>query len=330
MPMDQSVINSVKVHQKNKFYFGLFNYCETHGDTKQAINDYLKQYTILHAIQHIYDGWRLLSGETIKKSFRWIFPEKIYEQITNPEGDFTGFEDHELNPTCRRHVLAKENLPKDLTIERSANVNNAFDTKVDDLLIAFQKINPTHLKFTKNAIVEDILQNTSSLPQMSEIDKVHDYLKKINALKQHDVLDTVMTGLEKDLHHDLLKKIENFTIKCFERANIVPVTLDDETQEDHAVPSTSGVTSTVNRTITVNEHYDPDEPDPLDYVTENTTYLDTVVNVLYSGGTLPDLQDTMGHEVQDPMEHEEEDLEITLNLDSSDTEVTIFRALNEE
>ena len=155
-----------------------FNYCETHGDTKQAINDYLKQYTILHAIQHIYDGWRLLSGETIKKSFRWIFPEKIYEQITNPEGDFTGFEDHELNPTCRRHVLAKENLPKDLTIERSANVNNAFDTKVDDLLIAFQKNNPTHLKFTKNAIVEDILQNTSSLPQMSEIDKVHDYLKK--------------------------------------------------------------------------------------------------------------------------------------------------------
>ena len=54
------------------------------------------------------------------------------------------------------------------------------------------------------------------------------------------------------------------------------------------------------------------------------------MNVLYSGGTLPDLQDTMGHEVQDPMEHEEEDLEITLNLDSSDTEVTIFRALNEE
>ena len=165
-------------------------------------------------------------------------------------------------------------------------------------------------------------------------------------MKQHDVLDTVMTGLEKDLHHDLLKKIENLTIKCFERANIVPVTLDDETQEDHAVPSTSGVTSTVNRTITVNEHYDPDEPDPLDYGTENTTYLDTVVNVSYSGETLPDLQDTMDHEVQDtmehevqdpmehevqdPMEHEEEDLELTLNLDSSDREVTIFRALNEK
>ena len=100
---------------------------------------------------------------SIKKSFRKIFPEKTYLQITNPEGDFTGFEDHELNPTCRRHVLAKENLPKDLTIERSANVNNAFDTKVDDLLIAFQKNNPTHLKFTKNAIVEDILQNTSRI-----------------------------------------------------------------------------------------------------------------------------------------------------------------------
>ena len=367
MPMDQSVINSVKVHQKNKFYFGLFNYCETHGDTKQAINDYLKQYTILHAIQHIYDGWRLLSGETIKKSFRWIFPEKIYEQITNPEGDFTGFEDHELNPTCRRHVLAKENLPKDLTIERSANVNNAFDTKVDDLLIAFQKNNPTHLKFTKNAIVEDILQNpgpkdndlqnimleelrvedndtnticedmleenTSSLAQMSERDMVHDYLRKVNGLKQHDVLYTVMSVLEKELHHELLKKIENLTIKCFERASNEPLTLGNDTQEDLAVPSTSGVTSTVNRTTTV------DEPEPLDYGTENPTYLDSVVNVLYSGDSLPALEDTtmdhgvqdpMEHEVQDPMEHEEEDLEITLNLDSSDTEVTIFRALNEE
>ena len=355
-----------------------FNYCETHGDTKQAINDYLKQYTILHAIQDIYDGWRLLSGETIKKSFRWIFPEKIYEQITNPEGDFTGFEDHELNPTCRRHVLAKENLPKDLTIERSANVNNAFDTKVDDLLIAFQKNNPTHLKFTKNAIVEDILQNpgpkdddlenimleelgvqyhdtnnicedmfeedTSSLPpvyQLTERDMVHDYLKKINALKKHDVLYTVMTHHEKEYQHDLLKQIENLTIKCFQRASNEPLTLGNDTQEDLAVPSTSGVTSTVNRTTTVQER------EPLAYGTENTTYLDSVVNVLYSGDSLPALEDTtmdhevpdtMEHEVQDPMEHEVqetmehevEDQDIPLlNLDRPETEVTVFRALNE-
>ena len=194
MPMDQAVINSVKVHQKNKFYFGLFNYCETHGDTKQAINDYLKQYTILHAIQHIYDGWRLLSGETIKKSFRWIFPEKIYEQITNPEGDFTGFEDHELNPPCRRLVMAKENLPKDLRIEREANVNNAFDIKVDDLLVGFQRIIPEHLKFTKNAIVEDILQNPG--PKDDDLENI--MLEELR-VEDHDTNNICEDMFEEDI-----------------------------------------------------------------------------------------------------------------------------------
>merc|ERR1712215_368786 len=208
--MDQAVINSMKVHQKTQFYFGLFQYCESHGDTKQAFNEYLKQYTILDAITHIYDGWRFLSDDTIKKSFRRIFPEMVYEQITNAEGDFTGFEDDELNPPCRRIVMPKEKLlPKDVRIERAANVNNDFDINVADLLVGFQNINHEHLKFTTNDIVEDILQNpgpkdddlqnimleelrvedydtnnicedmlgenTSSLPHMSERDKVHDY-----------------------------------------------------------------------------------------------------------------------------------------------------------
>ena len=170
---------------------------------------------------------------------------------------------------------------------------------------------------------------------------VHDYLRKVHGLKQHDVLYTVMSDLEKELHHELLKKIENLTIKCFERASNEPLTLGNDTQEDLAVPSTSGVTSTVNRTTTVQER------EPLAYGTENTTYLDSVVNVLYSGDSLPALEDTtmdhevpdtMEHEVQDPMEHEVqetmehevEDQDIPLlNLDRPETEVTVFRALNE-
>ena len=35
-----------------------------------------------------------------------------------------------MNPPCRRHVMAKKNLPKDLAIERSTLVNNAFNGKV--------------------------------------------------------------------------------------------------------------------------------------------------------------------------------------------------------
>ena len=285
-----------------------------------------------------------------------------------------------MNPPFRRFVLPKEkNLPKDVRIERAANVNNDFDINVADLLVGFQNINHEHLKFTTNDIVEDILQNpgpkdddlqnimleelrvedndtnticedmleenTSSLAQMSERDKVHDYLKKVNGLKQHDVLYTVMTVLEKELHHELLKKIENLTIKCFQRASNEPLTLGNDTQEDLAVPSTSGVTSTVNRTTTVQER------EPLAYGTENTTYLDSVVNVLYSGDSLPALDDTtmdhevpdtMEHEVQDPMEHEVketmdhevQDQDIPLiNLDRPETEVTVvtvFRALNEK
>ena len=127
-----------------------------------------------------------------------------------------------------------------------------------------------------------------------------------------------------------LKQIQNFTIKCFAKASDVLLTVTDETpvQEDQAVPGTSGVSSTVTRTITVYESDDPDSPEPLHFGTENQAYLECELHVSYSGENLPDLGDTMEPDV--------EDMELTLKYDSSDTEATAltafttFRALNEK
>ena len=122
-------------------------------------------------------------------------------------------------------------------------------------------------------ICQDMLEeDTSTMPsehKMTEREMVHDYLKNINALKNHDFLYKVLTPHEKEHHHELLKQIQNFTIKCFAKASDVLLTVMDETpvQEDQAVPSTSGIGSRVTRTTTFYEPDDPDEPDSLHFGT---------------------------------------------------------------
>ena len=119
-------------------------------------------------------------------------------------------------------------------------------------------------------------------------------------------------------------------MKSFAKASDVLLTVMDETpvQEDKAVPSTSGVSSTVTRTTTVYESDDPDSPEALHFGTENDVYLDSVFHVSYSGDNLPGVGDTMERDV--------EDMDFTLNIESSDNESTVmpthttFRALNEE
>ena len=138
-PMDQAVINSVKVYQKNTFYFGLFQHCEEHGCNKEQFNEYLKSYTVYNAILDIHQGWENVPKETIQKSFRKVFPEEKYEQITNivseHENDFSGFEEPDMNPVSdRHHVMAQENLPGILQIERTQIVNDAFDKTIEDIV----------------------------------------------------------------------------------------------------------------------------------------------------------------------------------------------------
>ena len=68
----------------------------------------------------------------LKKSFRKVFPEDKYEQITKivsaKENDFLGFEETDSNPVPdRHHVMAKENVPGILQIQRTQIVNGEFD-----------------------------------------------------------------------------------------------------------------------------------------------------------------------------------------------------------
>ena len=76
-----------------------------------------------------------------------------------------------MNPySCRRHVMARENLPKSLQIERSHIVNDAFDETIEQIVTGFSKIFPDKFNFKKDAIVEDVLQNPG--PKDDDLDNI--------------------------------------------------------------------------------------------------------------------------------------------------------------
>ena len=85
--MDQAVLNSVKLYQKKEFYFSMFKYCEEHFFDPSCFNDFLRQYTILDAINDIYKGWMQVPTSTIQKSFRKVFPQDKWAEMTGVDID---------------------------------------------------------------------------------------------------------------------------------------------------------------------------------------------------------------------------------------------------
>ena len=81
-PMDQAVLNSVKVFQKREYYLNMFQYCEMHNFEAKAFNEFLKEYTVLDAILDISKGWTQVSTSTIQKSFRKVFPQEKWVEVT--------------------------------------------------------------------------------------------------------------------------------------------------------------------------------------------------------------------------------------------------------
>ena len=96
--MDQAVLNSVKSSQKKSYYFSMFKHCEENCFEQKCYNDFLKKYTILDAIYDIFEGWSQVPKSTIQKSFRKVFPQDKWAQVTGvdidePPLNFEGFED---------------------------------------------------------------------------------------------------------------------------------------------------------------------------------------------------------------------------------------------
>ena len=81
-PMDQAVLNSVKVFQNKEFYLTMFQYCEKHNFEAKSFNEFLKEYTDLDAILDISRGWEQVSTSTILKSFRNFFPQEKWVEVT--------------------------------------------------------------------------------------------------------------------------------------------------------------------------------------------------------------------------------------------------------
>ena len=110
---------------------------------------------------------------------------------------------------------------------------------------------------------------------------------------------------------ELIKEIENMSIKCLELCNSLSIPVVD----DDPVPSTSGI-NTRAASNTVNTSTSLDEQD---FGTQNKDYLESEIHVEViessskSSDTLPDL-------------------EITFKDESSDNEqgVTVFRAINQD
>ena len=181
-PMDQAVLNCVKVSQKMSFYFGLFEYCETHGYGKDNFNNYLKSYTVYHAIKDIYKGWQNVPETTIQKSFRKVFPQEKFESITGiystNEANFEGFENSNSQPvidpetltdTNYVHVMAKENVPNGLEIRRSQILNHDFDKDIELIVNKFKSASD-YIVVTKENLIEDVLLNPG--PKDDDLDNI--------------------------------------------------------------------------------------------------------------------------------------------------------------
>ena len=88
-PMDQAVLACVKSYQKRRFYHKLFISCENNPDKTSAVKfkDFLKEYTILEAINDIAEGWKQVPASTIQKSFRKVFPQEKWDELTGGNTD---------------------------------------------------------------------------------------------------------------------------------------------------------------------------------------------------------------------------------------------------
>ena len=152
-PMDQAVLCSTKARAKRAFHQEMFNYCELHPDEPEAINAFVRQYTILDAIRHIAAAWYSVPESTIVKSFHKIFPKEEWDKLSGDNNDFEGFLPHDFE---QRPV--PDNVNTHLGDVGGQVINQDFQTEIAESL---QLLNLCHsgVQFTKEDIIQDVLLN---------------------------------------------------------------------------------------------------------------------------------------------------------------------------
>ena len=264
-PMDQAVLACVKSFQKKKFYYKMFQYCEKHQENPKAFNDFLKEYTILEAIQDIEAGWKQVSEATIVKSFRKVFPIDKWNEVTGGTSDEPeGFDapDSEIVRVLQPNIENSIDLPGHHAVQRTQITNDDFESDINDILehlnkcqdgVTFEKehvvedvlLNPGPADENIDTIVRDVLQvedTTCTGDDMPDVEliptqpdemrpKVLKALSTISELKYSDITES-MPHHKLDEWRELMAKTENLALSCFGR----PTT----TSTKHAiVPSTS-------------------------------------------------------------------------------------------
>ena len=183
---------------------------------------------------------------TIEKSFRKVFPQDKWAQVTGvdsdePPFDFEGFEESD-----RCQPIPIDNLPGAMDIEHTQLVNAEFDTNIE--LIVDKLNSHSDFRFDRDAIIEDVLLNPgpkddnldnilrevlnvedleSFGDDMNEVDtlsmqlgnlcirdQILDCLKYVSIIKKHDLVTSILPTHQIDEFMNHLTSIEIMAAKC--------------------------------------------------------------------------------------------------------------------
>ena len=263
----------------------MFQHCETNSDKPNAFQDFMKEYTILQAIQDIIEGWSMIPDSTIIKSFKKVFPREKWAELTGGSNDtvdeLTGGSNATVNdPACVVRLLPVTddgtNIPGHNGIQRTQIINDEFNSDIEDILHNLNQCNKD-IHFQKDHVIEDVLLNPG--PEDENIDTmIRDVLQvqdtvlagedmhelevdpaqphqsrsivlnalgQISSLKYGDITG-LMVPHQLKAWKELMTQVENAALDCFKSTTSTTVANAPTTDDFVPLPSTSGETSTIH------------------------------------------------------------------------------------
>ncbi|XP_018576379.1 tigger transposable element-derived protein 2-like [Anoplophora glabripennis] len=131
-PMDQNVIQNVKINYKKKLLIQVF--AQQEDDESLTLHDVIKSITIKDAIFSLAQCWDHVSSSLIKKSWKPLWPDQFNEaENGSEENDGSDVEDNLPLSLLRNRGYTEETISTFLTISEAENCTEPI---TDDEIIA--------------------------------------------------------------------------------------------------------------------------------------------------------------------------------------------------
>ncbi|XP_023311330.1 tigger transposable element-derived protein 2-like [Anoplophora glabripennis] len=131
-PMDQNVIQNVKINYKKKLLIQVF--AQQEDDESLTLHDVIKSITIKDAIFSLAQCWDHVSSSLIKKSWKPLWPDQFNEaENGSEENDGSDVEDNLPLSLLRNRGYTEETISTFLTISEEENCTEPI---TDDEIIA--------------------------------------------------------------------------------------------------------------------------------------------------------------------------------------------------